>query len=100
MHKDNSFYEKLTRVPPVPENALINIEKKIRRNAAKKQLIYTIAAMVFLSITASTWHITTKSTTASLQPEVASELQIARDFLNGDDIVLDDNQYALIENDF
>lgn len=100
MHDSNLIYKELTDVPSVPENAFVNINKKIKRNANRKQLIYTVAATILLSISASAWFYTNRISSTSLQPEVAYELQNVRDFLNGDDIEYEHNQLVLLKDDF
>ncbi len=100
MRDSKLIYEELTDVPSVPENAFMDINRRIKRNASRKQLLLAVAATFLLSISASTWFYTNRITSTSLQPEVAYELQNVRDFLNGDDIESENNQLVLLVDDF
>lgn len=115
MRDEDLLYKELADVPPVPPKAFAQIERKIRSAAIKKQMAFTIAAAILLSIGVSTWFLARQTlntdviatvsvgTTLAVVPavvptEVANELQMARDFMNGDDLENDIEQYAFLDN--
>jgi hypothetical protein len=113
MHDEDLFCKELADVPPVPSKAFSQIERKIKSKIFKKQIIFTIAATLILSTGVQIWFFTKQSldTTASewtkarvaptgavIPNEIADELQIARDFMNGDDLKNDTEQYAFLNN--
>lgn len=97
MRDEEFFYKELARVPAVPENAIVNIRKKIDYQHYKKHALYGIAASLLLTIGTLTFFTYKSHQEIVIQPEIADELQIARDFINLDDIETDYNQYTLVE---
>lgn len=120
MHDEDLLHKELEDVPPVPSIAFSQIERKIKSITFRNQIVKTLAAALILTIGVQTWFFIKQSpdTTASKQTnaaewstelertttrvvptEVADELQIARDFMNGDDLYIDTAQYAFLNND-
>ena len=105
MLDEDLLYKELADVPPLPSKVFAQIERKIKGAALRKQIIVTIAAAMLLSIGVQAWFLTNHSlstdraVTTTLSSEVADELQIARDFVNGDDLEFGADQYAFLNSD-
>jgi hypothetical protein len=111
MRDEDLLYKELADVPPVPPKAFAQIERKIKGATIRKQMVFAVTAAIILSIGGSTLFLTKQSfktdmvvtasvgTTLAVVPtDVAYELQIARDFMNGDDLDNDPEQYALLDS--
>jgi hypothetical protein len=111
MRDEDLLYKELADVPPVPPKAFAQIERKIKAAAIKKQMTFTMVAAIILSLAGSSWFLSKQTlnadisvrTTPTVVPtvvptDVAYELQIARDFINGDDLNNDTEQYALLDS--
>jgi hypothetical protein len=111
MRDEDLICKELADVPPVPPKAFVQIERKIKAATIRKQMVFTVAATLILSLGVSTWFLAKQSTApvratlavaapadAVVPTDIAYELQIARDFINGDDLDNDTEQYALLDS--
>jgi hypothetical protein len=98
MHNENQFLSELANVPPVPDEAFSEINRIIKRKNSRRQLFFAIAASMVLMTGISSYFFSSSLTEkTALKTEVTDELQIARDFINGDDIDNDYNQYSFLD---
>ena len=105
MLDEDLFYKELADVPPLPAKVFVQIERKIKGAVLRKQITFTVAAAILLSIGVQVWFLTNHSlstdqaVTTTLSSDVVDELQIARDFVNGDDLEFGADQYAFLDSD-
>ena len=97
MNNENDFYRELAGTPELPADIFPEIERKVRRRSAFRRSLYVLAASIPLAIAALTLSLHHSSRYNNVQPEVASELQIIHDYLNGSDLESDLELYAVVE---
>lgn len=99
MNAEKQFYNELANTPPLPSSVYENVNKAItlHHNNVIKRTLFSLAASVVLVI--GSLHIVNNQgiNNTTIQPEVASELQNIRDYLNGDDIQEDFDLYAVVD---
>lgn len=97
MKRENQFYSELAIVPDIPSDLFDKIENRLRQTKLIKNISLALAASLVLLISPLAFvHITTPRIT-SLQPEVASELQVMSDYLNANDLNTEFEQYAVVD---
>ena len=97
MLQEHDFYEDVGTAPDLPPDLYEQIDKRISRKAVGKKVIYAIAASIIVLIGGYTLTINKSSRNDSLQPEVASELQIIHDYLNSSNLEEELSLYAVVE---
>ncbi|HLV31767.1 MAG TPA: hypothetical protein VKY57_09385 [Chitinispirillaceae bacterium] len=97
MRQEKLFYEELAKAPPLPSDIYNNIQKEISHNNTIKQTLFAFAASIVLILGSLQIITHQKTDNTTIQPEVASELQTIRDYLNGDDIHQDFDLYAVVD---
>jgi hypothetical protein len=100
MRNDNSLQKELCDVPPVPEDAYVNIEHRIYNKNLKQKIIVSLAASLLLvaGVLTIVSVNTQKVEQAALADEVIEELDMARNFINGDELYQDSDALVLIVN--
>ncbi|MBN1575583.1 MAG: hypothetical protein JW913_03470 [Chitinispirillaceae bacterium] len=97
MIHENNFYREIANIPPLPPDLYGSIDRAIRRRSLAKKALLALAASIVLLIGAVTLKTITPARTDILQPEVASELQIIHDYLNGSNLEGELELYAVVE---
>lgn len=97
MNNEDLFYKELASCPVLPSEQFDVICKKIhRRNVVRRLSITGTLCTVLLStmlVAGNLWRFEKKA----LQPEVAAELQIIQEYLNGEDLEDQNQTYAYYE---
>jgi len=97
MLQEHDFYENVGTTPDLPPDIYEQINKRISRKTIGKKVLYAIAASIIVLIGGYTLTINKSSRNDSLQPEVASELQIIHDYLNSSDLEEELSLYAVVD---
>lgn len=97
MMQEQDFYRHIGTTPELPTDMYEQIDKKIVRRSVRRKVLYTIAASVIVLISGFTMTVNKTSRNDSLQPEVASELQIIHDYLNSSNLEEELSLYAVVE---
>lgn len=97
MLQEHDFYEKIGTVPELPPDMFEQIEKRISRKSVGRKILYVIAASIIVLIGSYTLTTNFFSRNNTLQPEVASELQIMHDYLNSSNLEEELSLYAVVE---
>lgn len=97
MIQEHDFYEKFGTAPELPPDLYEKIDKRISRRSIGKKVIYAIAASIIVLIGGYTLTINNSTRDNTIQPEVASELQIIHDYLNSSNLEEELSLYAVVE---
>jgi hypothetical protein len=98
MKQEQIFYDHIVDTPELPPDLYDTIEQKIRKRSVYGKVRFALAASLILILGgASIMRINKSSVSDTLQPEVASELQIIHDYLNSSDLEEDLSLYAVVE---
>jgi hypothetical protein len=99
-----NLHETLANVRPMPETIFPAIEARLQRNRRRARLVWSLAAMLVLSIGAISVteivvnrapSVTPVVATTVIDQDVAEELQASCDFANGNDIDAELAEYRL-----
>lgn len=96
MKRESQFYAELAIVPSVPSDLYDKIENRLRRAKWIKRVSLALAASLVLFISPLIIVHSTAPQTTSLQPEVASELQVISAYLNANDLEKEFDQYTVV----
>ncbi len=97
MNREELFFSELESCPGLPEGQYDIICKKIRRKTAIRrfEISGTVSAVLItaLLISSNLWRPEKKT----IQPELAAEIQIIQEYLNGEDLEAQIQTYAYFE---
>lgn len=97
MNSEDLFYKELASCPGLPQGQYDMISKKIRRKTVIRRFsisgIITAVLIPAFLITPNLWRVSTSSP----QTELAAEIQIIQEYLNGDDLDQQIQMYAFFE---
>jgi type VI protein secretion system component VasK len=96
MRNEENFYRELAEVPPVPADLFEKINSKISRKSRINKSIIALAACTILAL-GTTLFLRNQSQTAEYSADVANELQIIHDYVNGEDLEQDLNSYVAVD---
>jgi hypothetical protein len=99
MTTENDFFEELALTPELPPHLYGNIRRRIRRNGLLVRTALSLAATVVLTVGITGLLVSGNRNSATITPEVASELQSIKDFGNGADIPKNLETYAFYDGD-
>jgi hypothetical protein len=94
---DQELKNSLSDVPEIPAGLFEGIESSIVSKKRKLSLYFAIAATLILFLGALTFF-TNKKPIDIMEKEVADELQMMHDYVNGNDLDSDLEMYAIISN--
>lgn len=96
MRNEENFYRELAEVPAVPSDLFEKINSRISHKPALIKSVFAIAACTILAL-GTTIFLRNQSQTATYSADVASELQIIHDYVNGEDLEQDLNSYVAVD---
>jgi hypothetical protein len=99
MITEREFYDELGRVSQVPAGLYENVRTKIRHQAVFHRTVLALAATLILAIGTTGVLITYKRNVQKFSPDVATELQAVRSYLNGEDLDQEYKSYVLYEEE-
>ncbi len=106
-NNEKTLLYELPEVPPVPPGLYPAIERRIRRHSSVVHMSWAFAAALVLALGVASYTVRTSprmpaaTVATSLESnEVNDELQVVYDFLNGNTIEDEVNQYALVDPSF
>jgi hypothetical protein len=94
---DQELKNSLSDVPEIPAGLFGKIESRIVSKKRRLSLFYAIAATLLLFLGSLTFFVNKKPIN-KMENEVADELQILHDYVNGNDLDSDLEMYAIISN--
>lgn len=99
MNREDLFYKELASCPELPSTEFNNICKRIHRRVVIKRI--SIVGSVSVILLATVFGIANFSGTGNkpVHPEVAAELQIIQEYLDGNDLGDQIETYAYFEDD-
>ncbi len=98
MEHENRFFNFLKDIPELSPDIYDRIEQRIHRRSLVRRSFFAAAALLLCAIGVINAIITIKPPRNDvLQPEIASELQIIHDYLNGRDLETDLELYTVVE---
>jgi translation initiation factor 2 alpha subunit (eIF-2alpha) len=96
MNFEADLKKSLSDAPDVPSELYEKIRKKVYPRSKKIAFYYAVAASLLLAI--GTLRIAIHKPDKTINEEVAIELQMLHDYVNGDDLDNDLELYAIIDN--
>jgi len=97
MNSEDLYYKELASCPGLPQGQYDMISKKIRRKTVIRRFsisgTVTAALISAFLIAPNFW----RENAISPQPELAAEIQIIQEYLNGDDLDQQIQMYAFFE---
>jgi hypothetical protein len=95
MNCEDRFYKELSQVPEMPSGVYEKIARRAALHTTTRSSLIALAASLIMAL-GFFGLIDKKTQDVALQPEVADELQIISDYLNGDDLEQEFENYAFI----
>ncbi len=97
MNNEEIFYRELSHTVELPSDLYDGVCKRMaRKNLLKRSMLILIAAAVFSVTLIRSNHVVNVSQ-MTIEPEIASELQIIQEYLNGTDVSDDIDTYAFLD---
>lgn len=105
MKNNNTFFDELLDVPPVPEGVYSAVQTRIRRRTNLIRMTWAVIVSLILALGIFTFReerADSGLTVAEIQEiqrtkDIEEELQIVSDFINGSNIEEEISQYALVD---
>jgi hypothetical protein len=96
MRTEENFYRELAEVPQVPAELFDKINSRISHKSRINKSIFVLAACTILAL-GTTMFLRNQPQTATYSADVANELQVIHDYVNGEDLEQDLNSYAVVD---
>jgi len=94
MKTEEQFYNTLAQAPELPAELFTAVQHHIHRRNVVTRAMWSFAALLVFVTGALFTNTIYNGNNAGIEPEIADELQIIRDYLNGDDVSNGIDTYA------